>query len=533
MRSLIAHEWDSSRYTDHVPPRSLDLTSPRQLLRLLTLAVCLCALCAFLLRTWTWPFMGDSGYIHYVVFLTRHGFAPYRDIVEINTPGAYLTERLSIALFGVGALGWRLFDLSLLAITFASYFRILRGIPLALSLLAGTLFLAIHGQDGVMMSGERDLTAAVLQIAAIALLLIAANTIAAATTAPHPRPERLPLAFLSGVLLSWSACIKPPNILLLAAVLLWIAFLSASRRRVPLFLSVAAGSLLPCLLCLAYLLRYHALRAYWTNLHTLEAYHVTLDRKPLSYLLSHAFSPVLWLAILALAVAFSRRRAVTAREALLLLAAAAGLLSYILQGKGFSYQRYPFLIFLLPLIALWLTSPLPSALWRDALRACILLAALATICLMVHKAATYSHADPDTALMADLQRLGATNASGSIQCLDTAGSCIQTLYKERLVQSTGFLYDCYFEDPRNPTVRALRSQFEEAIQRKPPEWIVETNSSCFSNPRTFDKYPDWTSFNSYLSDNYALAAARTPTRLVRYWSRPELPFAYRIYRLKQ
>jgi hypothetical protein len=31
--------------------------------------------------------MGDSGYFHYVVFLTHHGKAPYRDIVEM-TPRA-------------------------------------------------------------------------------------------------------------------------------------------------------------------------------------------------------------------------------------------------------------------------------------------------------------------------------------------------------------------------------------------------------------------------------------------------------------
>jgi hypothetical protein len=134
--------------------------------------------------------------------------------------------------------------------------------------------------------------------------------------------------------------------------------------------------------------------------------------------------------------------------------------------------------------------------------------------------------------MADLQRLGATDASGSIQCLDYAGSCIQTLYKERLVQSTGFIYDCYFQNSRVPAIRALRSRFEQAIERKPPQWIVETNSSCFSNARTFDKYPDWTSFNDYLSQHYTAMAERTPTESVRYWSRAELPYAYRIYRRK-
>jgi hypothetical protein len=477
--------------------------------------------------------MGDSGYIHYVVFLTRHGFAPYRDIAGLNTPGAYITERLAMSVFGVGALGWRLFDLTLLAITFASYVVILRGIPAALRLLAGTLFLAIHAQDGVMMSGERDLTAAVLQVASIALLLIAAETTSPSQliASTETGNKRLALAFFAGILLSWSACIKPPNVLLLLAVLGWIAAASARQLRIPLLVSIATGSILPWLVCLAYLLRYHALLAYWSNLHGLEAYHVSLDRKPLSFLLSHAFSPILWLVVLTLPLAFSRKRStLTAKESLLLIAAAAGLLSYILQGKGFGYQRYPFLIFLLPLIVLSLATTHTAPLWREALRTTVILAALASLCLMVHKAATYSHADPDNALMGDLQRLGATKASGSIQCLDTAGSCIQTLYKEHLVQSTGFIYDCYFEDGANTTVQALRSRFEEEIERSKPGWIIETNSSCYGHPRTFNKYPDWTSFDDYLSQKYVEVLRRTPAHPTLYWSRPELPYAYRVYR---
>lgn len=498
-------------------------------LRALTTTACILAVLYFILRTWTWPFMGDSGYIHYVVFLTRHGLVPYRDIVGINTPGSYLTERLAMTLFGTGALGWRLFDLFLLALTFAAYRRILRGLPLVFTLLAGTLFLAIHGQDGVMMSGERDLTAAVLQIAAIALLLAATQP----SSTSSPTRRSLALAFTTGLCLSWSACIKPPNALLLAAVLLWIAVVTTPPLRRPLILSTLAGSALPALACLAYLLRNHALRAYWANLHGIEAYHVTLDRKPLAFLLPHAFSPILWLAALALLLALSSRRALTARAALLLIAAASGLVSYIVQGKGFSYQRYPFLIFLVPLIVLAIAAARPAPLWRNLLRYAVAFAALACAIGMIHKASTYSHADPDTALIADLQRLGATNASGSVQCLDTAGSCIQTLYKERLVESTGFLYDCYFEDPSSPTARALRARFEEAVERTRPQWIIETNSSCFDHPRTFDKYPGWTAFDALLSQHYAPVAEHDPTHPRRYWSRPDLPFAYRIYRLKQ
>jgi hypothetical protein len=110
------------------------------------------------------------------------------------------------------------------------------------------------------------------------------------------------------------------------------------------------------------------------------------------------------------------------------------------------------------------------------------------------------------------------------------GGCIQTLYKERLVQSTGFIYDCYFEDGKNNTVRALREEFAEKMTESSPEWIVETNSSCLNYPRTFNKFTNWSWFDRFLGENYALVLERGPSTPVRYWSRKSVPFAYRIYR---
>ena len=41
--------------------------------------------CVFFSRGW--GIGQDSRLMHYVVFLMRHGFAPYRDIVDMNMPG--------------------------------------------------------------------------------------------------------------------------------------------------------------------------------------------------------------------------------------------------------------------------------------------------------------------------------------------------------------------------------------------------------------------------------------------------------------
>lgn len=49
-----------------------------------------------------WPFVHDAPIMHYVVFLMAHGFAPYRDIIDMQMPGSYLTDDLVIRLLGPG-----------------------------------------------------------------------------------------------------------------------------------------------------------------------------------------------------------------------------------------------------------------------------------------------------------------------------------------------------------------------------------------------------------------------------------------------
>src|SRR5438270_10938287 len=80
---------------------------------MLALSLVCSVLCAVL---WSlrWPLVGDASLMHYVVFLMTKGMKPYRDIADINLPGSYFFEALGMRAFGSGALGWRLYDLSLL-----------------------------------------------------------------------------------------------------------------------------------------------------------------------------------------------------------------------------------------------------------------------------------------------------------------------------------------------------------------------------------------------------------------------------------
>ncbi|HEY3987807.1 MAG TPA: hypothetical protein VGM02_00820, partial [Acidobacteriaceae bacterium] len=70
------------------------------------------ALC-IVVSTYHWPLLWDAQVFHYGNFLIDHGFVPYRDIIDMNMPGAYLIDGWAIKVFGGGDLAWRIFDFTL------------------------------------------------------------------------------------------------------------------------------------------------------------------------------------------------------------------------------------------------------------------------------------------------------------------------------------------------------------------------------------------------------------------------------------
>ncbi len=524
------------------------------MLKKLIALACFVALDWFVLATAGWPFMGDSTYIHYVVFLTQHGMAPFRDIVEINMPFAYIVERLAMATFGAGAVGWRIFDFFLVGVVIASCYQLLKNTSRVAGLFAGALFAIVHGQDGVMMAGERDFVVAVCQLAALVCLknsgLLKAShrespVISTGATAsssrsgeiccppashpPRTKNQQTAWLFGFGLLSSAAMNLKPPAILFLVIALLWLFF---QKKQSRIFLPIAAGVLLPLLMSLVYLLHYGAVGAFRATLNGLIRYHSHIERKPLSFLLTHAFSPVLALCVVYLLIEILwRDRKRSPLEILLALSAAAGWIAYCIQGKGFAYQRYPFLLFLVVLMS----SVIFSAFQKSQNRVVIglsyagLLLGLGMMFFFDHRMATYSHADPFTPLSIDLETLGGKSLSGSVQCMDTAGGCIASLYNEKLVQSTGFIYDCYLQDEQSAVTRELRLRLETAINQNPPHLLIVTDSVCFAGKRSFDKFHTWPWFNQQLAEQYHLVRDRKFLRPVHYWSRTDYPFSYRIY----
>ena len=110
----------------------------------------------FVVRTWHWPLVGDAPLMHYVVFLMDHGRIPYRDIVDINMPGTYLIEGLVIHVFGGGSLAWRIFDFSLIGVAAAAMAAIACPYSWFAAVFSASIFLFLHGRDGLIQLGQRD-----------------------------------------------------------------------------------------------------------------------------------------------------------------------------------------------------------------------------------------------------------------------------------------------------------------------------------------------------------------------------------------
>jgi hypothetical protein len=140
----------------------------------------------------------------------------------------------------------------------------------------------------------------------------------------------------------------------------------------------------------------------------------------------------------------------------------------------------------------------------------------------------------DILLHADLNRLGGQTLATRVQCLDMADGCIPTLYNMRLVQATGFLYDCYmFSAQPGPERDHAREAFWQSITKNPPSVFVVSSNDC--DPPTarpaydYKKISRWPQFNDYLNANYHLDVERIPPHMVNSGSSPSKPLGYRIY----
>ncbi len=368
----------------------------------------------------------------------------------------------------------------------------------------------------------------------IAVLLVAAY---AALFQAQKRPAHGVPILLFGLIAGATLTIKP--LLLPLYVALLFLFARSARNtgmdaRKQAGLGVA-GLAAPGAGVLLWLWFKGALPAFSSTITTLIPYHARLGRKPFSYLLTHSMAGIMPLVAAWLILLLWRRRRPSLEHLELVLGAAFALIAYAVQGKGYPYQRYPLLALLLLLISMEIMHALCAE--SEGGRKAVASVALAYACLAmaplaVWRVRSFRGDQPfKEALARDLARLQ-TSRAADVQCLDTFGGCINTLYDLRLVQSTGFLYDCYLFTPgHDAAAEVYRLRFWEAYQRTQPRLLVLTSQYCFG-PDTFGKVDHWPLLRDEIGHAYVQAASWQPTHPQHWWSRQEWPPGYRIYMRK-
>ena len=465
-------------------------------------------------------------------------------------------------LFGMGDLAWRLYDFTLMGAAGASYFVITgrMGAPLMTAssswvgsqdgwlagLYAACLFILIHGRDGLSQGGQRDLT--------MAVCLMSRQPSSLSHSAETGRGRRR-LWFFSGVALT----IKPTALPLTVAQLLLAAYVlrgrdrqgeSPYRRWQRQAVAAILGYLVAPGVALVFLLRERALAAFFANLHGLVLYYSGLGHRPLGFLLLHSISPLLPLVLLWLAVLALLRKPMGWERAALGFGALFGLVSYLVQARGFPYYRYTLLIFLLPLMAVDFTQASQtqlSDLWRTTVHIrrnkaaqWLALAALAfggfflapQSAVLIHRYRWWE-TDFISSLEQNLDALGGQRLSGHIQCIDSISGCGNVLYRMRLEPANGLLVDFpLFGADDVPFVRQTRERFSAAMLASPPQVLVVTSALYVDGPGEFRKLDRWPAFQSFLAEDYTLETEWSPSRTARWWSREETPASYRIYVLR-
>ena len=450
---------------------------------------------AYIITSWHWPLIWDMQVIHYVSFLIDRGWAPYRQIGDMNMPGAYLVEGWALHFFGSSDLGWRLYDFTLSGVLIAAMIAIARRYDWLAGLVAGGTFMLTHGAEGPRNAGQRDQVMAVALMAGYAFCFEALR-----------RRKTWPMLFF-GLAVALAAAIKP-TLALAGPLLLALAVVELRREKVPVgryVLWSLGGFAAVAVIVVGFLLRHGSMRAFIFLFTGIFPHYLTLAEASWPHLLKTTLQPPILLYFLcAVAVAFLHRAWRNWEQRALLLGIALGAINYYGQRKGFFQHRYTMTVF----VVLWASIQIFLALRARGPARWIASGGLAMIVLFYVPRNVYwmrtwpSHDEFSATLERDLEILGPQRLQNNVQCLDIVDGCLNALYHLKIVQSTGSTGDLLlFQPVDSPIVEAAREAFANTIRSNPPAVFVLGNWQ-FGAHRTFHKIEAWPAFASFLKGQY-------------------------------
>jgi hypothetical protein len=121
-------------------------------------------------RSLHWPIDHDGDVMEYIAWSIRSGAAPYRDIFDLNFPGAYLFY-MAGQTFGTGALQFQVLSLTSLGVVLVALSRVLGPFSRVSRSVAMLLVATAYLTGGPSMTLQRDWLVAVLEIVSLAIIL--------------------------------------------------------------------------------------------------------------------------------------------------------------------------------------------------------------------------------------------------------------------------------------------------------------------------------------------------------------------------
>ncbi len=405
---------------------------------------------------------------------------------------------------------------------------------------AGALFALFHGRDGIGQSGQRDLWMAAMLLWAMAALLSSMR-----------QPGKLRYAACSGFLIGSAVSIKPFAGLWLICFL----FSPASRRKTVLTAGFG-GFVIPMLAVALFLQGWHVLPAfrhvltvdlpYYAGLADGSAWQLFLASNPPSIV------EMIFLVVVCLVLHIWTRRAAPSpgrSQRTLLLSASVlfGLASFIVQGKGYSYQRYPYIAFLLLFAALLFIKSQDSQ--RRYARAAgvagltfgVLFCAPAYVRSAINaKWSTLVTQAMENALRDQAPFRQVALLDGAVQCIDAVTGCTNALLDLHLRQTTGTLYDEYLfpqtpsqwgtqyrgfraDSPLPAAVSSARSRFRSALEARLPDVLIVSSWLFLEGPGDYKKLQLWPWLGSLLQAKYVLVSEH------RFPRSENGPMGFRVY----
>lgn len=503
-----------------------------------------------------WRLGLDSPIFLYIAFLMdRFHSVPYRDIFDVNPPGAYFLNWGIGKILGYDDFAYRIADLVYLAAVLATTAGVMKKFGWKVAWAGSVIFGLLYLGYGPAMSLERDYL----------LVLPLALALWVSTCLPRlPAPVK---GAATGLLFGLAAFVKPQAAMALPIFLVyqWLESRPAAKltplplRRLGLFLGAALAGLAVPLAAGAWYLADNGAWPYFREmvLNYWPLYNqLTRTRQVLSgtarvlYLVRGWLSlgqnpawlfPALFGSVVSLA--YAGRSAPEKRIVGLLLALTVCFSLYpVIPGKFFFYH---WILFYYCAILLGALGFVRGSRW-SALEP-VLLAVLLLLTVVGHRTSDSAPGGPRKILRqaaglvlhprATLARIGAQTLAppkggrvdeiaaylklqlqpgDRVQALDWTGGALQAMLLARAQPATPFLYDVeFYHHVSHPYIQDLRRRFIADLQLSPPRFIVEVEAAdkpFVQGPDTTATFPE---LREILQRDYAVAWSEEDFRIYR------------------